>query len=286
MNKSVNLADRDKNKEKRNYSSAKRNIRKLDHSEDNNRINHTQETLNPEMSDTYKNKLESEKEKRECEERIKIMKNHISAMKRQQEDMDKKLKMIKRRENNLNEAKKQKENTKKAIYEYNINRRTELENKRKKIERQREIENKCIKESTEKTKKDKIRKYRQYQKEREEAIKLNESENNKAIHNQIEKIKSIRETNKNIGINRRKILNKNYNDINEKKTERNLERTKKLREEIKKLQTEENAIMEKLNQTKNRYNTYASTDKYEAFGYNKYGKNSNKPSIKTTYDDN
>ena len=133
---------------------------------------------------------------------------------------------------------------------------------------------------------DKINKYKQYQKEKEEAIKISESENTKTINNQIEKIKMLRENNKNIGINRRKILNKNYNDLNEKKYENNLEKTKLLKEEIKKLQAEENAMMEKLNQTKNRYSTFTASDKYEFIGgYNMYKKNSLKPSIQTSFEE-
>ena len=44
--------------------------------------------------------------------------------------------------------------------------------------------------------------------------KRNENTHNKSIHEQIEKIKAIREKNKNIGIKRRKKLNKTYNDLN------------------------------------------------------------------------
>ena len=85
------------------------------------------------MSEKLRAKLESEKEKKDCEEKIRIMRNHISAMKRQQEDMKKKILFFKHKENNINNAKKEKEKTKKKIYEYNINRRTELEKRRKNI---------------------------------------------------------------------------------------------------------------------------------------------------------
>ena len=261
----------DKN-ERRNNSVQKRNIRKLNENKGIN-LNKTYDTYRPEMSEKLRAKLESEKEKKECEEKIRIMRNHISAMKRQQEDMNKKIIFLKNKEKNINKAKKQKENTKKAIYEYNINRRIELERKRKNIEKQREIMNKGVKESSEKAKIDKAKKYKEYIKEREEENKINEKKQINSIHNQIIKIKAIRENNKNIGTNRRKNLNQNYLDSNEKKYETNIEKTKLLKEEINRLQTEEDALLEKLNKTKDRYNTLTSNDKYISIGYNKNGKN-------------
>ena len=74
------------------------------------------------------------------------MKNHISAMKRQQEDMNKKIKFLRHKEDNINNIKKERENEKKVMLEYNINKKTELAEKRKHIEKQRERMNKQIKE--------------------------------------------------------------------------------------------------------------------------------------------
>ena len=235
------------------------------------------------MSEKLRAKLESEREKKECEEKIRIMKNHISAMKRQQEDMNKKLAILKNKENNINNAKIQKENIKKAIYEYNITKRSELEQKRKNIEKKKEAMNKRIKESSEKAKMDKINKYKQYQKEMEEAAKKSENNQNSEIINKIEKIKALRENNKKIGINRRKTLNKNYNNMNEKKYEDNVEKTKELKKQIEQLQSEEDAILLKLNKTKKKYNNYTSSDKYVNLSYNQNRKNSHKnTNIETT----
>ena len=109
------------------------------------------------MSEKYRAKLKSDKEKKEYEEKVKLMKNHISAMKRQQEDMNKKLNFLKHKEENINNLKKEKENTKKAILEYNTNKKNEIEQKRKYIEKQREMMNKGMKESSKKVKMDKIK---------------------------------------------------------------------------------------------------------------------------------
>ena len=73
-----------------------------------------------ESEQKFKAKLESEKERKECEEKIRILKNHISAMKRQQENMNKKILFFKNKENMLNNAKKFKEKSKRDLYEYKI----------------------------------------------------------------------------------------------------------------------------------------------------------------------
>lgn len=229
-----------------------------------------------ESEQKFKAKLESEKERKECEEKIRILKNHISAMKRQQENMNKKILFFKNKENMLNNAKKFKEKSKRDLYEYKIIKRAELEQKKKNIEKIREKIDKGIKESKYKTKLEKTYKYKHYQKELKELNKQNESNNTKKIIEQIQKIKAIRDNNKNISINRRKFLNKNYNDINEKKYETNIEKMKLLKEEIKQLLNEEDECLTNLNKTKNQYDNMTSYDKYLSTGH-KINKNEYKP---------
>ena len=94
-----------------------------------------------------------------------------------------------------------------------------------------------------------------------EKIQNNKEKRNSKIRNQIEKIKMLRENNKNISLKRKKILNENYNDINEKDYEDNLEETKLLKLEIKQLQTEEDVFLNKLNKTKEKLNIYSSAGK-------------------------
>ena len=80
--------------------------------------------------------------------------------------------------------------------------------------------NKGIKESNLKIKMDKINNYKQLQKERQEVndkIHDNKEKRSSKIKNQIEKIKMLRENNKNLSLKIKKILNENYNDLNEKK---------------------------------------------------------------------
>ena len=263
-------------KERKTHSAQKRIIDRNDNLKHGKHLNRTLDFQNTELSEEFKAKLESDKEKKEYEERIRLMKNHISAMKRQQEDMNKKINFLKHKEANINNVKKEREKAKKAILEYNQNKKNELEEKRKQIEKQREAMNKQIKESSQKSKMEKINKYKQSQKEKLEVNnKINNNNKNKNINiiSKIEKIKALRENNKNIALNRKKKLNKNYKELNEKKYEKNVEKTNMYKMEIKQLQNEEEDLINKLNQTRERLNTFNSTENIY-FGVKKIRKES------------
>ena len=258
----------------KNHSVKKRNIKKI---KDNKFIEDRDKLYFEEESrQKYKAKIESEKEKKECEEKIKILKNHISAMKRQQDNMNKKLLFLKNKEDIINNAKKFKEKTKKDIYNHKIMKMTELEQRKKEIERQKEELNNGVKDSLAKSKIEKKNKYKLNLEEMNDINKIAEKDNNQKILQKIEKIKAIRENNKNISFNRRKILNQNYNDINEKKYESNMEKTKLLKEQIKKLITEEDECLIGLNRTKERLNIMTSSERYSTSG-GKRKKNIHKP---------
>ena len=262
INDENNSAKKNNNK---NNSTKKRIIKKFDY---NYPIERKNKTIDLSSEDNggqkYRAKLESEKERKECEEKLKILKNHISAMKRQQDNMNKKMLILKNKENMINSAKKMKEKSKRNIYEYRLIKRAELEQKRKNIEKQREEINNGVKEAIEKKKLEKSNKYKLYQKEKNELSKEKEMDNAKKIIEHIEKIKAIREINKNVGINRRRILNQNYNDINEKKYENNIEQTKLLKEQIKQLLEEEDECLESLNKTKKKYDIMTSADRFSS----------------------
>ena len=264
--RNININDEKKIIKMNKNNSAKKRIMKK--SDNNNTIEKKSITLDisneEESGKKYKAKLESEKERKKCEEKIRLLKNHISAMKRQQENMNKKMLILKNKENLINSAKRQKEKNKRDIYEYKIIQRAELEQKRKNIEKQKVNFYKGMKESINKNILDKHNKYKLIQKEIQEMNKQKENNNANKIIEHIQKIKSIREINKNIGINRRKILSQNYNNINEKKYENNIEKTKLLKEEIKQLLNEEDECLENLNKTKTQLDIMTSSDKYSS----------------------
>ena len=265
--------DSEKKNIKKNNSTKKRIIKKKDYNYQTERKNKTIDLDYEENSGKkFRAKLESEKEKKECEEKIRILKNHISAMKRQQDNINKKMLFLKNKENKINSAKRMKENAKRNIYEYKIIKRAELEQKRKNIEKQRDEMNKGVKEAMEKTKLEKSNKYKLYQKEKRELSKEKEKNNAQKLIEHIEKIKAMRENNKNIGIQRKKMLNQNYNEINEKKYENNIEKTKLLKEQIKQLIEEEDECLENLNKTKSKYDMMTSSGGFSSTRHKKKNK--------------
>jgi len=284
--KNININDGNssaKKNNKKNNSTKKRIIKKTDYNYSTERRNKTIDVSSEEKyGEKFKAKLESEKEKKECEEKIRILKNHISAMKRQQDNINKKMFLLKNKENMINSAKKMKEKSKRNIYEYKIIKRAELEQKKKNIMKQREEINKGVKEAMEKTKLEKYNKYKLYQKEKKELSKEKEKNNAKKIIEQIEKIKAIREINKNVSFNRRRLLNQNYNEVNEKQYENNIQKTKLLKEQIKQLLEEEDECLEKLNKTKSKFDIMTSSDRYSSVGH-KPIKTNHKPTTEPFY---
>jgi hypothetical protein len=284
--KNININDGNgsaKKINKKNNSTKKRIIKNNDYNYPNERRNKTIDLSSEEnYGEKFKAKLESEKERKECEEKIRILKNHISAMKRQQDNMNKKMLILKNKENMINSAKKMKEKSKRNIYEYKIIKRAELEKKKKNIIKQREEMNKGVKEAMEKIKLEKSNKYKLYQKEKKELSKEKERNNAKKIIEQIEKIKAIREINKNVSFNRRRLLNQNYNDVNEKQYENNIQKTKLLKEQIKQLLEEEDECLEKLNKTKSKFDIMTSSDRYSSVGH-KPIKTNHKPTTEPFY---
>ena len=81
----------------------------------------------------YKAKQESLKEKKLYEERVKILKNHIIRLKKQEEELNKKAEINKEKEMNKNKKKKEKEIMKRALLSIEIDRRNELKEKKKNI---------------------------------------------------------------------------------------------------------------------------------------------------------
>ena len=267
----------------RNNSTKKRIINRLNNKNSkeikNKTFNYSDEK---DSGQKLKEKLNSDKERKECEEKILLLKNHISAIKRQQDNMNKRIIFLKNKENMINNVKKMKEKSKRDFDEYKINEIAELEQKRKNIEKQREEMNKGIKESKQKNILEKSRGYKLYQKERKEEKKENEKNTKKKIIEHMEKIKAIREINKNNEINRKKNLNKTYNDINEKKYENNIKKTKLLKEQIKQLSKEEDECLVNLNRIKNKLNIMISLDRYSSNGH-EINKRIHKPKTVTSF---
>ena len=215
------------------------------------------------FSPQYKAKKESDKEKKIFEEKLKIMKNHISAMKRRKEEMDKKISLLKQKESNINSIKKSKAILKDVLKTTFQRKVTELIKKRKNIEKQKEALDHGMKESFQKSKLEKMKNYEQRRKERQDLnnkLRIMNQQKCNNVKNLVEKIRILRKFNKNIAPQRKKKLNQNYQENNMLECEKNMEKTKLLKEQIARLQVEENEFIDKLNITKAKLNSFDSDD--------------------------
>ena len=210
-----------------------------------------------EFSDTVKSRIECEREKRQYEEKVRLMKNHITAMKRQQNELNKKMILLKNKEKYLNTKKKEKEDAKKIILQNKIKKQNELESKKKHTELQKNIINKGLQESTQKAKMEKIKRYKQSKLEKKAAEDkyltiLQESTNKNK--NYIAKVKE--ERNRNYENKQKKFFGSNFNSMSRESYEDNMEKTKKLKEQLIDLEKEQYKCMENLNLMKEKFNKY------------------------------
>ena len=203
-------------------------------------------------SQTYTNflaKQESTREKKIFLEKIQNLRNHIKALKKHQLDIVKKEEKDKEKEKYKNKMKKQKEKIKQALLSAEIDRRNEMEQKRKKIAENKIKESKGIKISQGKIKNDKMKEYQKAMIQKRKLEKIINDDINKSTELnkvQIDKIKTEREKNKKIFEQKRK---NNINKINNsyKLTyQTNINETKKLKDELTRLEKLEKNYLENL----------------------------------------
>ncbi len=89
--------------------------------------------LQTEVIETKKASKDSEKEKKLYEQRIFALKNKIAALKKQEEDLNRKRIKVKLQEKNNFEAQKEKKKIRQSIEEMRINKDEELKRKKEKI---------------------------------------------------------------------------------------------------------------------------------------------------------
>ena len=225
----------------------------------------------------YKAKQESLKEKKLYEERVKVLRNHINALKKQEEELNKKVEINKEKEKNKNKARQEKDILKQALLSIEIDKRNALEQKKKNIIQQKQKINLGLKESQKKNINEKIKKYKEMYNDRKKVeekrneIKNKKEENNltqiKKIKNEREKFKEKNKRKKNEDINR---INNSYR----KTYQNNINETKKLKDELKNLELMEEECIQKLKKTQE----YIKKNNDENIRFNNYQK------IKFSYD--
>ena len=217
--------------------------------------------INLDLNDTYSSserysnfraQQESAREKKFYEEKIRLIHNHIEALKKQQLYLSKKAQKEQETERNKNKIKKEKQNIKKALLSIEIDKRNEMESKRKTIAQQK------LKEKEEKIN-SKVRKnnyklieYKKayiQKKEIKKIIMEDNNKNNKVNKVLVDKIKLEREKNKKKLIKEKKNYSDKINNSYRLTHHNNLIETKKLKNELIKLEKVEKQYLQKMKYT-------------------------------------
>ena len=213
------------------------------------------------INEKYKAKQQSEKEKKLYQEKVRLLENRILALKNQEDDINKKIQSNKIRQKYLDKKKKEKNDFKQTLLSYDIDKRNELDEKRKAIKEQKNQLNKDLKESIQKNKLSKMRNYQKLQKEKKLALTIIDKNNHnfeKYGKNNVVKIKKQREKIKQNEIKRHRKLGKSMDNFYLESCEDNKLETDKLKDKVKKLEQLELKYINSINKSRQgiaRYNS-------------------------------
>ena len=241
--------------QKGNYlkQSQKRMNKKKERNEDSNgdySPNHY--ITNIPTKEIYKAKQVSTKEKKLYEERVKILRNHINALRKQEIELNKKAELAKEKELNKNKLKQEKDHLKQVLLTKEMDRRNALEEKKKIIMQQKIKNDMHLKEQKQKMKNDKLNKYKKVKNDLKKAEERRNENNNKKehiIHDKIEEIRNERQKMRERSIQRRYVDKNRINKSYQMTYEDNINQTQKLKDELSKLENMEDQYIENIKKT-------------------------------------
>ena len=195
--------------------------------------------------------IENKREKKLYQDQLQLLKNHINKLRQEEEDLNKKMKQAKLKEQAIINHHIEKENLKKALESININKQIALEEKKKSIMEKKIKSYINLKEKREKYQQEKVKKYLQIKNERKIRNLIVYEKNMKDeeyVRKKVEKIKNERERMRKINLTKRE----NNNVIDE--TDYNFDETEiikeRIKEEIYRLKNEEMMRMSAIRRTK------------------------------------
>ena len=201
----------------------------------------------------FKAKMESEREKKYYQEKLRLLENRISALKNHNEELQRKIANDDVRQVYLEQKIKEKNDMKQALISNDINKKNELDLLKKQIKDQKDNRNKNIRESIEKSKIDKMKVYQDLQKQKKLALSK-KTENNRLYRNygksNINRIKLEREEAKKNELKKQKKHGKTIDHYYLETCEDNKQKTINLKKKIKRLEKLEMKYMNNLNKTR------------------------------------
>ena len=241
--KSNNTEMKNKNNSKPINTKVKSNIRNL------NQNSKTYSSIN----ENFKAKIESDKEKKLYQEKVRLLENRILALKKHEDIIHRRMHYNDVRQTYLNQRKKEKSDMKQALLSHDIDKRNELDLKRKHIKEQKSSLDKHLKESMEKSKMAKIKDYENMQKEKKLALSIINENNNKFEQygrGNVNKIKKEREQIKKNETKKFQNMEKSADNFYLETCEDNKNETNKLKNKLKKLEKLEIKYINSLNKTR------------------------------------
>jgi hypothetical protein len=204
-------------------------------------------------NENFKAKIESDKEKKLYQEKVRLLENRILALKNHEDNIHRRMHFNDVKQTYLNKRRKEKNDMKQALLSHDIDKRNELDLKRKTIQEQRKNLNKHLKESMDKSKTTKIKDYENMQKEKKLALSIINANNNKLERygkRNVKKIQKEREQIKRNELNKQKNMGKTADLYYLETCEDNKNETNKLKNKLKMLEKLEIKYMNSLNKTR------------------------------------
>lgn len=205
----------------------------------------------------FKAKMESEKEIKYYQEKLRLLENRISALKNHNEELNRKIANDDVRQAYLEKKIKEKNDMKQALISNDISKKNELDLLKKQIKGQKDNRNKNMRESIEKSKIDKMKVYQDLQKQKQLA-KSKITENNRLYRNygksNINRIKLEREEAKKNELKKQRNHGKTIDHYYLETCEDNKQKAINLKNKIKKLEKLEMKYMNNLNKTRKGFN--------------------------------
>ena len=256
-NNKMNDTSNTHREKKLNYNTSVKNISRTNKDIKNNNTNartlSKRKQTHSSVSKNYRVSKESEKEKKLYQEKVRLLENRILALKNHQDEIKRKMLCNDVRQTYLDQKKKEKSDMKQTLLSYDIDKRNELDLKRKQIRDQKNSLNKHLKESMEKQKITKMKDYQNLKKEKMlvlAKIYENNNQHEKYAKGNFNKIKKERELIKLNELKKQKTLGKKKDNYYYENCEDNKHETDSLKNKLKKLEKLEIKYINKLNKSR------------------------------------
>ena len=209
------------------------------------------------VTEVIKISNETEKEKKNYEQKVLALKNRIAALKKQEDELNRQLNKHHEKERNIQQIKEHKDRLKQALTSAEIDKKKELEERKKKNEEEKKKIQLNITKKKEEIKNKKKIEYKQAMLEKTTTISVIKSineETEKYNQSQFNKIKALHDKIKEEELKKQIKQEENVKQYYEKRRDHNVKKTEKLKKEMAELEKLEEECMKTLKTTQQKTN--------------------------------